>query len=74
MGKSNTVKVIADTVLSSNIGVGQVIFDPSGEYTYVNPQDRTSLYAMHPEKCVRYSLAPREISSEKARGFQSPRA
>lgn len=37
MGKSNTVKVVADTILSSGQGVGQVIFDPSGEYTYVNP-------------------------------------
>jgi len=73
MGKSNTVKVIADTVLSSDIGVGQVIFDPSGEYTYVNPQDKTSLYAMHAEKCVRYSLAPRSISSEAARGFPAPK-
>ena len=74
MGKSNTVKVIADTILTSDVGVGQVIFDPSGEYTYVNPQDRTSLYAIHPEKCVRYSLAPREISSEKARGFPPPKS
>jgi hypothetical protein len=73
MGKSNTVKVIADTILSSKLGVGQVIFDPSGEYTYVNPQDRTSLYAMHRDKCVRYSLAPRAISSEQARGFPAPK-
>jgi hypothetical protein len=28
MGKSNTVKVIADTILSSGLGVGQVIFAP----------------------------------------------
>lgn len=74
MGKSNTIKVIADTILSSDLGVGQVIFDPSGEYTYVNPQDRTSLYAMHPDKCVRYSLSPREISSERTRGFAAPKS
>lgn len=74
MGKSNTIKVIADTILSSDLGVGQVIFDPSGEYTYINPQDRTSLYAMHPKKCVRYSLSPREISSERERGFTSPKS
>jgi hypothetical protein len=74
MGKSNTVKVIADTILSSDLNAGQVIFDPSGEYTYVNPQDRTSLYAMHPGKCVRYSLAPREIGSERMRGFSAPKS
>ncbi len=74
MGKSNTIKVIADTILSSDLEVGQVIFDPSGEYTYVNPQDRTSLYAMHPDKCVRYSLSPREISSERERGFAVPKS
>ncbi len=74
MGKSNTIKVVADTVLSSDLGVGQVIFDPSGEYTYVNPQDRTSLYAMHPEKCVRYSLSPRNIASERERGFERPKS
>jgi hypothetical protein len=57
MGKSNTIKVVADTVLSSDLAVGQVIFDPSGEYTYVNPQDRTSLYAMHPDSaCATASL------------------
>src|SRR5215211_2880941 len=74
MGKSNTVKVIADTILSSDIGVGQVIFDPSGEYTYINPQDIFFIYALNTEKCVRYSLAPREISSERARGFPPPKS
>lgn len=74
MGKSNTVKVIADTILSSDLSAGQVIFDPSGEYTYVNPQDKTSLYAMHPDKCVRYSLSPRNISSERLRGFEEPKS
>ena len=74
MGKSNTIKVIADTILSSVLNVGQLIFDPSGEYTYVNPQDRTSLYAMHPEKCIRYSLSPRDIPSERERGFEAPKS
>lgn len=73
MGKSNTIKVIADTILSSDQEVGQIVFDPSGEYTYINQQDRTSLYAMHPEKCVRYSLSPRELSSEQELGFDRPK-
>ncbi len=73
MGKSNIIKVIVDTILSSDLGVGQVIFDPSGEYTYVNPQDKTSLYAMHPSKCVRYSLSPRDIKSERRYKFERPK-
>jgi len=73
MGKSNAVKVIADTILSSDLKVGQIIFDPSGEYTYYNAQDKTSLYSMHASKCVRYSLAPREIAAEQKRGFDRPR-
>jgi hypothetical protein len=73
MGKSNAVKVIADTILSSDLKAGQIIFDPSGEYTYYNAQDKTSLYSMHASKCVRYSLAPREIASEQRRGFDRPR-
>lgn len=74
MGKSNTVKVIADTILSSERSVGQIIFDPSGEYTYVNQQDNTSLYSMHPDKCIRYSLSPRSIPSEEAKGFAKPKS
>lgn len=73
-GKSNTIKVIADTILSSSMGVGQVIFDPSGEYTYYNSQDNTSIYAMHPSECMRYSLSPREIASEKALGLPKPKS
>lgn len=29
---------------------------------------------MHPEKCVRYSLSPREIASERRRGFEVPKS
>lgn len=72
-GKSNTIKVIADTILSSGIITGQVVFDPSGEYTYYNEQDKTSLYAMHSSKCVRYSLNPREIAFEKKMGLPVPK-
>jgi DNA helicase HerA-like ATPase len=72
MGKSNTVKVIADIILDSNGPVGQVIFDPSGEYSYLNEQDRTSLYIMHRERCVRYSLRPRRIEQEISAGLSVP--
>jgi DNA helicase HerA-like ATPase len=58
MGKSNTIKVIADMMLRSKENVGQVIFDLNGEYSNVNEQDNTSLYDLHREHCVRYSLNP----------------
>ena len=73
-GKSNTIKVIADTVMSSGVDVGQVIFDPSGEYTYWNEQDKTSLFVMHSERCIRYSLSPRQISEEMKRGLTVPKS
>jgi len=41
-GKSNTMKVVADTVLQKD-NAGQIIFDPSGEYTYWNGQDNGCL-------------------------------
>lgn len=73
-GKSNTIKVIADTILSSDVKVGQVIFDPSGEYTYWNEQDGGSLFSLHPAKCVRYSLNPRALDEEKKRGYATPKS
>ena len=56
MGKSNTIKVIADMMLRSGLNVGQIIFDLAGEYAYRNEQDNTSLYELHRQHCVRYSL------------------
>src|SRR5690606_35574203 len=50
MGKSNTIKIIADMIVKSGQNVGQVIFDPSGEYSYYNPQDETSLYLLHRDR------------------------
>lgn len=74
-GKSNTIKVIADTILRSSKPPGQIIFDPSGEYTYFNPQDNTSLYMLHRGKCVRYSMDPDRTlpHEEKRAGLDSPK-
>jgi hypothetical protein len=72
MGKSNTIKIIADGILRHPRDVAQLIFDPSGEYTYINEQDGTSLYALHPGRCVRYSLLPRLADQERALGFTQP--
>lgn len=72
MGKSNTIKIIADAVLSQPRRVAQLLFDPSGEYTYVNNQDGTSIYALHRDRCVRYSLRPRLPEQEQRLGFEPP--
>jgi hypothetical protein len=46
-GKSNTMKVIASAVHlyahKTGTSVGQLIFDPAGEYAYANRQDKTAL-------------------------------
>lgn len=47
-GKSNTVKIIARAVFDMrqqghDIRVGQIIFDPDGEYANANPQDQGCL-------------------------------
>ena len=69
-GKSNSSKIISQAIFSSDLDVAQVFFDPSGEYTYINDQDRTSLYAMHHDRSVRYSLTPRDLrSDEQAMGL-----
>jgi len=38
-GKSNTMKIIAGAIEDHDESVGQLIFDPSGEYAYKNQQD-----------------------------------
>lgn len=72
-GKSNSTKIISSAVFSSGLDVSQVFFDPSGEYTYLNDQDGTSLFALHHEKSVRYSLAPQVRADEAAMGLSAPK-
>lgn len=72
-GKSNSNKIISRAIFNSGLDVSQVFFDPSGEYTYINDQDRTSLYAQYHERAVRYSLTPRELrEDERALGLRPP--
>ena len=71
-GKSNSNKIIANAIFNSGIDVSQVFFDPSGEYTYINDQDKTSLFALNKDKAVRYSLSPKPLrSDEQALGLQA---
>jgi Helicase HerA, central domain len=73
MGKSNAIKVISDAVFRAVQPAAQLIFDPSGEYTYVNEQDRTSLFYLHRDRSVRYSLSPRLPREEEEAGLERPR-
>ena len=53
LGKSNTMKTIATAVCSyaaeTGQGIGQLLFDPAGEYANVNVQDRTALSQIGPD-------------------------
>ncbi len=69
-GKSNTVKVIAATThqyaKENELTIGQLIFDPAGEYANVNEQDKTALAEIGPEHVVRYKLGatPQELAGD----------
>lgn len=57
MGKSNTVKIIAESIINTKKNIGQIIFDINGEYANANEQDGTSLYDKYLDKCSRYSVS-----------------
>ena len=64
LGKSNVVKIIAQSILETtkdDNSVGQLIFDINGEYANDNPQDgNKSLRSAYPDRCKVYALTPRE--------------
>ena len=60
LGKSNVVKLIAQSILETTKetkNVGQLIFDINGEYANDNPQDGSkSLASAYQDRCVVYAL------------------
>lgn len=56
-GKSNTIKTlvtaIANQAATSRTSIGQLIFDPQGEYANVNEQDQTGLRLLGDQNKVR---------------------
>lgn len=51
-GKSNAMKITAETIYclresEQNVRIGQLIFDPNGEYAQDNPQDGPGLHRIH---------------------------
>lgn len=63
LGKSNVVKIIAQSIIETTAAdknVGQLIFDINGEYANDNPQDGSvSLRSGYPDRCNVYALTPR---------------
>lgn len=71
-GKSNTMKILATAVFRQTIGaeleVGQLLFDPAGEYANVNTQDEGTALADLPDDVVTvYSWSPDEEDVESLR-------
>jgi hypothetical protein len=64
LGKSNVVKLIAESLIKTTHqkkNVGQLIFDINGEYANDNPQDgNLSLRSGYPDRCFIYALNPRK--------------
>jgi hypothetical protein len=72
LGKSNVVKLIAQSILDStkdeqsDYRVGQLIFDINGEYANDNPQDGSkSLRSANPNRCVVYALTRKPKTESK---------
>lgn len=63
LGKSNVVKLIAESLIQTTavtLNVGQVIFDINGEYANDNPQDdNSSLRSAYKDRCIVYALTPK---------------
>ena len=68
LGKSNTMKIIATAVfqyaIESGVKIGQLLFDPAGEYTYINPQDMTALSQLGVDYVSRFKYGKAEDETE----------
>jgi len=69
LGKSNVVKLIAQSLIETTSGtknVGQLIFDINGEYANDNPQDdSSSLKSAYPDRCEVYALTKKQNTESK---------
>ena len=69
LGKSNVVKLIAQSIIETtqkDNSVGQLIFDIDGEYANDNPQDgNLSIRSAFPENCIVYALTEKEGTPSK---------
>jgi len=64
LGKSNVVKLIAQSIIDATQttnNVGQLIFDVNGEYANDNPQDgNRSIRSANPQRCSVYALTQKQ--------------
>jgi hypothetical protein len=81
LGKSNVVKLIAESVIATTEGtrsVGQLIFDSDGEYANDNPQDQNaSLASAYRDRCLVYAITPKKNTPSrplKLNFYAQPRA
>lgn len=69
LGKSNVVKLIAQSILETtkdSKNVGQLIFDINGEYANDNPQDGSkSLASAYKDRCVIYALTEKPKTASR---------
>ena len=69
LGKSNVVKIIAQSIIEATKqvkSVGQLIFDINGEYANDNPQDSSrSLRSAYQDRCEVYALNQRPETPSK---------
>lgn len=67
-GKSNMVKQMVSVVMRvskmSGMNIGQIIYDPNGEYSNANRQDQGAISEVFPNETIRYRAMP-------AQGFES---
>lgn len=76
LGKSNVVKLIAQSLIETQPNVGQLIFDINGEYANDNPQDNNcSLASTYRTRCEVYALTQKASTPSrplKLNFYQSP--
>lgn len=69
LGKSNVVKIIAQSIIETtkqDKSVGQLIFDINGEYANDNPQDgNQSIRSAYEDRCHVYALTSRNSTPSK---------
>lgn len=76
LGKSNVVKLIAQSLIETQPNVGQLIFDINGEYANDNPQDgNRSLASGYSTRCEVYALTQKAATQSrplKLNFYQTP--
>jgi hypothetical protein len=69
LGKSNVVKLIAQSLIESTKEtntVGQLIFDINGEYANDNPYDNSSsLASSYPDRCIIYAITQKKATPSR---------